>query len=225
VQLRECLDDEGAEFVPLSENGTIPALEHVSHIISTHIDFPQYTSALSLGIDVVRPMWVHVSVKKEKMTNARPYSPDPSQYFQDVVLTSATLPEGDKEAIMAGVLALGGQFSNPLTKLCTHIVTTDESHEKCVIARAKGINCKILLPHWFDICLKLGKKIHRLISKTQALISRLAHLTYPRRLRLRRCARASTLLLANRYFSVVISSLVYIFVPRWRLSSGREVVL
>ena len=39
-------------------------------------------------------MWVHVSVKKEKMTNARPYSPDPSQYFQDVILTSATLPEG-----------------------------------------------------------------------------------------------------------------------------------
>jgi hypothetical protein len=160
VQLRECLDDEGAEFVPLSENGTIPALEDVSHIISTHIDFPQYTSALSLGKDVVRPMWVHVSVKKEKMTNARPYSPDPSQYFQDVVLTSATLPEGDKEAIMAGVLALGGQFSNPLTKLCTHIVTTDDSHEKCVIARAKGINCKILLPHWFDVCLKLGKKIN-----------------------------------------------------------------
>jgi hypothetical protein len=159
-QLRECLDDEGAEYVSLGENGAIPALEDLSHIISTHIDFPQYTSALSLGIDVVRPMWVHVSVKKEKMTNARPYSPDPSQYFQDVVLTSATLPEGDKEAIMAGVLALGGQFSNPLTKLCTHIVTTDESHEKCVIARAKGINCKILLPHWFDICLKLGKKIN-----------------------------------------------------------------
>lgn len=61
---------------------------------------------------------------------------------------------------MAGVLALGGQFSNPLTKLCTHIVTTDESHEKCVIARAKGMNCKILLPHWFDVCLKLGKKIN-----------------------------------------------------------------
>ena len=121
AKLRECLDDEGAEFVALSENGTIPALEHLSHIISTHIDFPQYTSALSLGKDVIRPMWVHVSVKKEKMTNARPYSPDPSQYFQDVVLTSATLPEGDKEAIMAGVLALGGQFSNPLTKLCTHI--------------------------------------------------------------------------------------------------------
>jgi hypothetical protein len=109
---------------------------------------------------VVTPQWVHVSVKKQKMTNARPYNPDPSQYFSQIILTSANLPEGDKEAIMAGVLALGGQFSNPLTKLCTHIVTLDESHEKCVIARAKGIPCKILLPHWFDVCLKLGKKIN-----------------------------------------------------------------
>lgn len=158
--MRESLDEEGADFAPLGENGSIPSLSNLTHIISTHIDFPEYNRALSLGIEVVKPQWVHVSVVKEKMTNARPYSPDPSQYFSDVVLTSATLPEGDKEAIMAGVLALGGQFSNPLTKLCTHIVTTDESHEKCVIARAKGINCKILLPHWFDVCLKLGKKIN-----------------------------------------------------------------
>jgi hypothetical protein len=158
--LRDSLDEEGAIFSPLSENGSIHALDDLTHIIATHIDFHEYIRSLSLGIEVVRPQWVHVSVMKEKMTNARPYSPDPSQYFSDVVLTSATLPEGDKEAIMAGVLALGGQFSNPLTKLCTHIVTTDDSHEKCVIARAKGIDCKILLPHWFDVCLKLGKKIN-----------------------------------------------------------------
>jgi hypothetical protein len=158
--LRDSLDEEGAAFAPLTENGCIQTLDNLTHIIATHIDFPEYIRALSLGIEVVKPQWVHVSVMKEKMTNARPYSPDPSQYFSDVVLTSATLPEGDKEAIMAGVLALGGQFSNPLTKLCTHIVTTDDSHEKCVIARAKGIDCKILLPHWFDVCLKLGKKIN-----------------------------------------------------------------
>jgi hypothetical protein len=143
----------------LGENGSIPNLDSLTHIISTHIDFPQYARAIRIGIEVVRPLWVHVSIKKEKITNSRPFSPDPSQYFSDVVLTSAALPEGDKEAIMAGVLALGGQFSNPLTKLCTHIVTTDESHEKCVIARTKGIGCKILLPHWFDVCLRLGKKI------------------------------------------------------------------
>lgn len=159
-QLRDNLDEEGAVFAALGANGSIPTLDNLTHIISTHIDFPEYTRALSLGIEVVKPTWVQVSVKKEKISNARPFSPDPSQYFSDVVLTAATLPEGDKEAIMAGVLALGGQFSNPLTKLCTHIVTTDESHDKCVIARAKGMNCKILLPHWFDVCLKLGKKIN-----------------------------------------------------------------
>lgn len=159
-QLRETLDGEGAAFSPLDEDGHLQDLHDLTHIISTHIDFPDYARAVDLAVDVVRPAWVQVSIKKEKMTNARPYSPDPSQYFHDVVLTSANLPEGDKEAIMAGVLALGGQFSNPLTKLCTHIVTTDENHEKCIIARTKGMSCKILLPHWFDVCLKLGKKIN-----------------------------------------------------------------
>lgn len=159
-QLRETLDEEGAVFSSLGDHGSIANLHELTHVISTHIDFPDYSRAVDLAVDVVRPMWVQVSIKKEKMTNARPFSPDPSQYFHDVVLTSANLPEGDKEAIMAGVLALGGQFSNPLTKLCTHIVTTDENHDKCIIARTKGMSCKILLPHWFDVCLKLGKKIN-----------------------------------------------------------------
>lgn len=74
LQLRESLDEEGADFVSLGENGSIPTLSNLTHIISTHIDFPEYNRALSLGIEVVKPQWVHVSVVKEKMTNARPYS-------------------------------------------------------------------------------------------------------------------------------------------------------
>jgi hypothetical protein len=80
--------------------------------------------------------------------------------MQDVVVTFGDLPEHDQDAIMAGVMALGGQHSSPLSKLVTHIVTIDGDDAKCEIARDKGLSCKIVLPHWFDDCFRLGKKIN-----------------------------------------------------------------
>ena len=108
---------------------------------------------------MVKPSWVSVSIRKGKLASPRQHSPDPSQYFQDVVLTSANLPEGDKDAIIAGVMALGGLYSGALTKLVTHVVTNDMDNDKCTLVQERGLRCKIVLPHWFDDCLKLGKKI------------------------------------------------------------------
>lgn len=156
----DAIDAQGGRYVPLrSTDQSIESLDGVTHIISTHIDFPQYNSAIEHGVYVVKPSWVLQSVTKRKLAGARQHSPDPSQYFQDVVLSSAELPEGDKDAIVAGVIALGGQYSGPLSKLVTHIVTLDIEHDKCVTAQQKKVNCKIVLPHWFDDCLRLGKKI------------------------------------------------------------------
>ena len=135
-------------------------MDEVTHIISAHIEFPQYLAALEHGINVVKPSWVRQSLQKGKIAQPRQHSPDPSQYFQDVVVTFGDLPEHDQDAIIAGVMALGGQHSSPLSKLVTHIVTTDGDDAKCEIARDKGLSCKILLPHWFDDCFRLGKKIN-----------------------------------------------------------------
>lgn len=107
----------------------------------------------------MKPSWVLQSVAKQKLAGPRQHSPDPSQYFSDVIVSCAELPEGDKDAIIAGVIALGGQYSGPLSKMVTHIVTQDDQHDKCELARAKKVRCKIVLPHWFDDCLRLGKKI------------------------------------------------------------------
>ncbi|EMD00828.1 hypothetical protein BAUCODRAFT_29207 [Baudoinia panamericana UAMH 10762] len=150
----------GASVVRLRNSDRhIEALESVTHIISTDIDFPQYNAAIESGVTVVKPSWVYTSQAKNKQAGARQHSPDPSQYFQDVVLTCGDLPDGDKDAIIAGVMALGGQYSGPLTKITTHIVTLDDDDDKCRMAIAKNVDCKIVLPHWFDDCLKLGKKI------------------------------------------------------------------
>ncbi|KAF2771722.1 hypothetical protein EJ03DRAFT_308502 [Teratosphaeria nubilosa] len=151
---------DGGQHIPLRDSDNqIPNLAEVSHIVSASIDFPQYNDAVERGIHVVKPSWVQASLRKRKMAGPRQHSPDPSQFFQDVTVTFAELPEGDKDAIHAGVIALGGVYSGVLSKLCTHVVTTDEEHAKCITAREKKVNCKIVLPQWFDDCFRLGKKI------------------------------------------------------------------
>ncbi|EKG19230.1 BRCT domain-containing protein [Macrophomina phaseolina MS6] len=80
--------------------------------------------------------------------------------MSDVIVTCANnIPEGDREAIIGGVLAMGGQHSGVVTKMTSHLVALDVEDPKCDLVRAKNLRCKIILPHWFDDCLKLGRKI------------------------------------------------------------------
>ncbi|KAK3069232.1 regulator of Ty1 Transposition [Teratosphaeriaceae sp. CCFEE 6253] len=150
----------GSEVALRPRDQQIEDLSAVTHIIATSIDFPQYSEAAEKGVHVAKPSWIHQSARKGKLAGARQHSPDPSQYFQDVVLCCGDLPDGDQEAIIAGVMALGGQYTSSLTKLSTHIVTLSDEHLKCKVAMDKKVNCKIVLPHWFDACFRLGKKIN-----------------------------------------------------------------
>ncbi|KAK4902177.1 regulator of Ty1 Transposition [Elasticomyces elasticus] len=154
------IEASGGKHFPLFESVQQIDLSTVTHIISTSIDFPQYSQAVEQGVYVVKPSWVHQSEGKGKLCAARQHSPDPSQFFQDVILTCGDLPDGDKDAIIAGVMALGGQYSGPLTKFVTHLVTLTDDFPKCVTAVEKHAGAKMVLPHWFDACLKLGKKIN-----------------------------------------------------------------
>lgn len=70
-------------------------------------------------------------------------------FLRSVIVSCARLPEGDKDAIVAGTLALGGLYSAPLTKLVTHVVALDMDDEKCRTVQAKRLDCKIVLPHWY----------------------------------------------------------------------------
>ncbi|QIX02079.1 hypothetical protein AMS68_007596 [Peltaster fructicola] len=151
--------DNGGNYISSTAPEGYAKLNELTHIISTHIDFPDYTDALDAAINVVKPNWISDSIAKGRLVTPRQYSPDPSQFFNDVIVTCGTLPESDEDAIIAGVIALGGQYSSPLTKIVTHIVTMDMDSEKCRLAREKHLPVRIVLPHWFDDCLKLGKKI------------------------------------------------------------------
>ena len=79
--------------------------------------------------------------------------------MSDVVVCIADLPDSDTEAISGCLLAMGGLYSSKLTSQVTHVIALTLESEFCVRASAKGLNVKIVLPHWIEDCLKLGKKI------------------------------------------------------------------
>jgi hypothetical protein len=108
----------------------------------------------------VTPRWIENALQKKKAPNPRTFSPDPTLYFSDVVVTFAEdIPIGDKDAIIGGIQALGGQYSHPLTKLVTHVVALSMHNDKCELMRLKKLRAVAVLPHWFDHCLRLGRKI------------------------------------------------------------------
>jgi hypothetical protein len=131
----------------------------LTHVISATYDFPDYNTCSDALIPVVKPTWVHHSLARNKLWNPRQYSPDPRLFMSDIVACVSDLPEGDADAIAGGVLAMGGLFSAKLTNQTTHIIALDYDSDVCASARKKNLQLKIVLPHWVDDCLKLGRKI------------------------------------------------------------------
>ncbi|KAH0536184.1 hypothetical protein FGG08_006923 [Glutinoglossum americanum] len=158
-RLATLLVENGAEYIPLPSDSSAVPIEEITHIISSTTDFPAYPGACDAFVSVVKPEWVDVSASRKRLLPVRPYNPDPRLFFSGVVITCADIPEGDKDAIVGGVLSMGGLYTNGVTKLVTHIVALTEENDKCRQAASRGIRAKVVLPHWFDDCLKLGKKI------------------------------------------------------------------
>ncbi|KAL1629878.1 regulator of Ty1 Transposition [Neofusicoccum ribis] len=160
-EYRRVLEDNGATYRSRNPSTQrIDSITNFTHIVAATSDFQDYFPALDHFVHVVKPDWIADSLRRGKPVNPRSHSPDPCLFLSDVIVTCADdIPEGDQEAIIGGVLAMGGQYSNAVTKMTTHIVALTLENDKCELARAKNLKSKIVLPHWFDDCLKLGKKI------------------------------------------------------------------
>ncbi len=122
----------------------------MTHIISNTSDFPEYTDAREQMINVVRADWIQASLMRSKESPVRPFTPDPNFIFSNVVVSCGDIPPGDQDAIVGAVLAMGGTESSTLTRLTTHVCALSVNHPKCVQAIEKGLNCKIVLPHWSE---------------------------------------------------------------------------
>lgn len=83
------------------------------------------------------------------MANPRQHSPDPRLFLSDVVVTCGDIPEGDKDAIIGGVVAKGGLYSPRMTGMVTHLVDLTTDSDKARLVLAKKLRVKIVLPHWY----------------------------------------------------------------------------
>lgn len=150
TQYRRVLEDNGATY--RSRNPSTQRIDSITdftHIVAATSDFQDYFPALDHFVHVVKPEWIADSLRRGKPVNPRSHSPDPCLFLSDVIVTCADdIPEGDQEAIIGGVLAMGGQYSNAVTKMTTHIVALTLENDKCELARAKNLKSKIVLPHW-----------------------------------------------------------------------------
>ncbi|EFQ96670.1 BRCT-containing protein 1 [Nannizzia gypsea CBS 118893] len=158
-EISSALRENGGEVVINEPQTPLPPVTEFSHIVSPTIDFQGHDAACDALIPVVKPQWVQMSISKQKLANPRQYNPDPRLFMNDVIVTCEDIPEGDKDAIIGGVLAMGGLYTARITSSTTHLVTLTMS-EKCTAAKKRGLHTKIVLPHCrFDDCLKLGRRI------------------------------------------------------------------
>jgi len=148
LQLASTLEEYGGESVIWEPPSPFPPLEEFSHLISFTIDFPAFDAAVDSLKPVVKPQWLHASLEKKKVANPRQYSPDPRLFLNDVVVTCGDIPEGDKDAIIGGVLAKGGIYSPKVTNTVTHLVDLTADSDKARVVMGKRPNVKVVLPHW-----------------------------------------------------------------------------
>ncbi|KAJ3558793.1 hypothetical protein NPX13_g9642 [Xylaria arbuscula] len=148
----------GGQVCERKRDGSVP-LANVTHIVSNTIEFPEYSQSLAMMIPVVKSKWITASLTKGKQAQIRPFTPDPRMIFSDVMLSCADIPDTDKDTIIGATMAMGGMYSDSITKLTTHICALSMDHPKVQMAVEKKHKCSIVLPHWFDDCFKLGKRI------------------------------------------------------------------
>lgn len=159
-QIERAIINASGTITPFdASKGRIGKLDEIDYIISTTSDFPDYHRALDLMIHTVKPAWIDTSLKVKKLKNPRTYSPDPALFMSEVIICCGDIPTGDKEAIEGGVLAMGGQIAPLLSKQVTHLIALETADQRCQLAISKRLQLKIVLPHWFDDCLKVGRRI------------------------------------------------------------------
>ncbi|EGC41268.1 BRCT domain-containing protein [Histoplasma capsulatum var. duboisii H88] len=159
VQLSAAIQNHGGEVTLHRLPASLPSVHEFTHVVSSTIDFPGHDAACDALIPVVKPQWVNASISRNKLVNPRNYNPDPRLFLNDVVVSCVDIPEGDQDAIFGAVLAMGGLSSYKITRTTTHLVALSMDSDKCASILNRGLNIKIVLPHWFDDCIKLGRRI------------------------------------------------------------------
>lgn len=138
-------------------------------VVSDTSDYEYYDEMSKLMVPTVFTSWIDDCLEKQQVVPTRPYNPDRRLFMSGVNLCCFGFSDGDKDAIKAGVRSSGGDFSEELTKLTTHVLARDLNHSEVELAMNAQLDLEIISPEWFDDCMKLQRRVderhYRLLHK------------------------------------------------------------
>ncbi|KAF9051195.1 hypothetical protein BDZ89DRAFT_1057049 [Hymenopellis radicata] len=145
----------------LHDGGGVEAddLTEATHVISNTDRFEGWHQ-VSATTAVVTELWVERCVHFEKPQPAAIYSADPTMIFSGVTACAAEdVPENDKEVLMVGITSLGGCWRTNLSKDATHCFAITRSSPMYSVGmhHHNETGVKVILPHWFDDCMRIGR--------------------------------------------------------------------
>lgn len=131
---------------------------NINHVVTSSLNFADYTVALDLLIPITTGQWVIDSERENQRKNYRLYPPSPQPPMAGIVLCIANnLPHGDKDVMYTAARLFGGQYLDLLSRYTTHLLAVDRVNSKAVIAvhvkRKQNLDIKLVLPEWFAACI------------------------------------------------------------------------
>ncbi|EIN14740.1 hypothetical protein PUNSTDRAFT_140961 [Punctularia strigosozonata HHB-11173 SS5] len=158
-----------------ANGATSVPLQSATHIITDTNLFEGFSEVEDKdGVYSVTPYWVDRSMVLSKAAPPELYSPDPNLFFSGVIACAHDIPQDDSEILAGGIGALGGHWRNGYARDVTHVFSTgplyDETDEDLDEDAARDVyraamqfkevtGVKIVTPHWFDDCMKLGIRV------------------------------------------------------------------
>lgn len=118
-----------------------------THIVSSTTDFPEYNQAKDIGIPVVKPEWVTMSVKCDATLPPSAFSPEKDKLFSGVVACPSQIPTEDRDALWAMITFYGGCCQATFDPSCTHLLVPKPEGDKyeCALQHPE---VKIVIPDW-----------------------------------------------------------------------------
>ncbi|OVF11394.1 putative regulator of Ty1 transposition protein [Clavispora lusitaniae] len=142
----------GSSHLAAASDARAIAQNDIDHIISQNSNFAAADEAADRMIPVTTAQWLADSADAGQKRNYRLYSPSPLPFMDKVVVCVAdNIAEADREAIYTCVRAFGGQYLDALSRYTTHLVATDLSNGKSLVAasvRREEHDIQIVLPQW-----------------------------------------------------------------------------
>ncbi|KAJ3240629.1 hypothetical protein HDU81_003213 [Chytriomyces hyalinus] len=154
-------------------------LEAIAKILGVSVEI---VSVAGDDADAVAVTWLRCLANTRITHDISFHSADPRRFFSGIVVAATDeISISDKAAIFGSVRAFGGQYRTELTPDTTHLVTLTMTPPitKTALAQSKlsqpfdhphliksasneptGNGLKLILPHYFDDCVKVKRRVH-----------------------------------------------------------------